>query len=138
MTHVYPYWKNANAKFIWFLIIIKRWVPLSAYNCTGTHSIANSASISPTSGGFTGLDFKVICNIGYSLNPGNGTMICNGNIWNNKPVCQGEIIIHILIFHCAVFMTRTHFNHLRSNFYMFFFHKALDLAVYRALWNNYY
>ena len=72
--------------FMYFICMIL------ANNCTGTHMINNSLSVSPPSNGSSGTEFSVICDIGYSLDTGNDSMICVGNAWYNKPRCQGEIL----------------------------------------------
>ncbi len=67
-----------------------------ANNCTGVHNITNAVSISPESNGFSGMLFNVSCAIGYTLNSGNSSMICVGNVWQNKPMCDGMFFGQIL------------------------------------------
>ena len=82
-------------------------LPISANNCTGTHFITNAVSVSPSSDGSTGTNFTVSCDVGYTLNPGNGSMICIGNIWNNKPTCDGMFLLEILLYFPIVNCTET-------------------------------
>ncbi len=90
---------------------------IAAISCTGSHSIANSASISPASGGSTDVSFTVTCNSGYSANPGfSGNMMCVGIIgtWQNKPSCDGELCLYFSILESLVLRlelwNQTHWN----------------------------
>ncbi len=63
----------------------------SANSCTGSHTITNSASVSPTSAGQTGDAFTVSCSTGYTPSAASGTMQCDGsNVWTNKPTCNAN------------------------------------------------
>ena len=64
----------------------------NAYTCSGSHTITDSASVNPTSGGQTGDAFTLSCNTGYTSSAASGTMMqCDGsNVWTNKPSCNGK------------------------------------------------
>ena len=66
-----------------------------ANTCSGTHSIANSDSITPANGGSTGTSVSVTCSAGYSLNPTSpDAMQCgSGQAWENIPSCDGKIAL---------------------------------------------